>query len=91
MDHPGHYFRRIKSVSLSLTCIAGRYNSLSAKLTLLKNECWKNYVRSNNTNYSENPVNDDRLVYNNANNQSIATSNAQNVSSVFELNFREER
>ncbi len=25
LDHPGHYFRRIKSVSLSVPCVAGPY------------------------------------------------------------------
>ena len=32
MDHAGHYFRRLKSVSISLPCIAGPYTSVSAKL-----------------------------------------------------------
>ena len=30
MDHAGQYFRRIKSVSISLPCIAGPYTSVSA-------------------------------------------------------------
>jgi hypothetical protein len=34
MDHPGHYFRRLRSVSLSIPCVAGAYTSVNATLTL---------------------------------------------------------
>ncbi|MBK9227460.1 MAG: hypothetical protein IPL67_10510 [Ignavibacteria bacterium] len=42
IDHAGHYFRRIKSVSISIPCIAGPYTSISAKLSLVitdRKEC----------------------------------------------------
>ena len=38
LDFAGQYFRRIKSVSVSLPCIAGPYTSVSAKLSLVKNK-----------------------------------------------------
>src|SRR5207248_1549688 len=37
LDYPGHYFRRIKSVSLTLPCVAGPYTTISCTLRLLKN------------------------------------------------------
>ncbi len=89
MDHPGQYFRRIKSVSISLPCIAGPYTSVSAKLSLVNNRYRKN--TNPDTGYTEQPGNDERFVYNVGAIQSIAASNAQNDSGMFELNFRDER
>ena len=36
MDGPGHYFRRIKTVALSIPCVAGPYTSVNCTLTLTK-------------------------------------------------------
>jgi 5-hydroxyisourate hydrolase-like protein (transthyretin family) len=93
MDHPGQYFRRLKSVSVSLPCIAGPHTSVSAKLSLVNNRYRKNTNPDNAaaTSYAEDPGNDERFIYNVGAIQSIATSNAQNDSGVFELNFRDER
>ncbi len=93
MDHPGHYFRRLKSVSVSLPCVAGPYTSVSARLSLVKNKYRKNTDQDNAaaTGYAEDPDNDERFTYNVGSIQSIATSNAQNDSGLFELNFRDER
>ncbi len=93
MDHPGHYFRRIKSVATSLPCIAGPYTSVSARLSLVNNRYRKNTDPDNaaSTGYAEDPGNDERFIYNVGAIQSIATSNGQNDSGVFELNFRDER
>jgi len=89
MDHPGQYFRRIKSVSVSVPCVAGPNTSVSAKLSLVKNKYRKN--TNNHDNYPEDLGNDSRFMYNIGSIQSIAASNAQNDSGVFELNFRDER
>jgi uncharacterized protein YqfB (UPF0267 family) len=89
MDHAGHYFRRIKSVSISLPCIAGPYTSVSAKLSLVSNRYRKNATPG--AQYGEDICNDERFAYNIGAIQSIATSNAQNDSGMFELNFRDER
>lgn len=35
MDFPGHYMRRIKSVSLTIPCITGPYTGVHCRLTLL--------------------------------------------------------
>lgn len=89
IDHPGQYFRRIKSVSVSLPCIAGPYTSVSAKLSLVSNKYRKN--TNAGTDYAEDPGNDERFTYNVGAIQSIAASNSQNDSGLFELNFRDER
>src|SRR5438067_1069786 len=36
MDGPGHYFRRIKTLAVSIPCTVGSYTSLNCTLTLLK-------------------------------------------------------
>lgn len=93
MDHPGHYFRRIKSVSISLPCVVGPYTSVSAKLSLVNNRYRKNTNPDNiaATGYPEDPGNDERFIYNVGAIQSIAASNAQTDNGMFELNFRDER
>ena len=90
LDHPGQYFRRLKSVSVSLPCIAGPYTSVSAKLSLVNNRYRKN--ANDPGNYAEDIVaGDNRFIYNIGAIQSIVTSNAQNDSGIFELSFRDER
>jgi hypothetical protein len=96
MDHPGHYMRRLKNVSLSVPCVVGPYTSVSCKLSLVSNKYRKN--TSLNTSggtdtekYREVIGNDQRFVYHVGMIQSIATSKAQNDSGMFELNFRDER
>jgi Tc toxin complex TcA C-terminal TcB-binding domain/Neuraminidase-like domain len=78
LDFPGHYFRRIKSVSISMPCIAGPFTSVSAKLSLEKHSL---KIKAVDTTLKE------VLGYT----ESIVTSGAQNDSGVFELNFRDER
>jgi hypothetical protein len=36
IDGPGHYFRRIKSIALTVPCVAGPYTSVNCTLTLQK-------------------------------------------------------
>jgi len=93
MDHPGHYFRRVKSVSISLPCVVGPYTSVSAKLSLVNNRYRKNTNPDNiaTTGYLEDLGNDERFIYNVGSIQSIAASNAQNDNGMFELNFKDER
>ncbi len=90
MDYPGHYFRRIKTVSLTIPCVTGPHTSINCTLTLLKNK-----VRIDPNaqgDYLEDPEQEDnRFLTNFAAMQSIATSTAQNDTGMFELNFRDER
>ncbi len=90
MDYPGHYMRRIKSVSISIPCVAGPYTTVSAKLTLNSSRYRKNPVNGS-TAYTEVAGNDSRFTYLFGGGQSIATSSAQNDSGMFEMNFRDER
>lgn len=84
IDFPGHYFRRIKSVSISVPCVVGPYTSVNGTLTLesskLRDKAMGDYDSDENS-YKTSflPT------------QSIATSSGQNDSGVFELNFRDER
>ena len=79
LDYPGHYMRRIKSVSLTVPCITGSYTNVSCILTLHKHEtCIKSDLNADSLKETFGLV------------QSIATSSAQNDSDTFELNFRDE-
>ncbi len=91
MDYPGHFFRRIPSVGLSIPCVAGPYTTLACTLTLTGN-----HLRSDNAlldgKYERDLVNPDPRFRDNIGAvQSIAISSAQNDHGVFELNFRDER
>jgi hypothetical protein len=89
MDHPGHYLRRIKSVSLTIPCVAGPYTSINATLTLLANTVRKNTSLAGG--YTRTGLDDPRFTDAYGAIQSIATSTAQNDSGLFEVNFRDER
>jgi hypothetical protein len=96
LDFPGHYFRRIKSVNITLPCIVGPYTSVSCTLRLLKNKIRVNTAEGDdgypqNTDENGLPSSDDRFVENNIPVNAIATSRATNDSGVFELSFRDER
>jgi hypothetical protein len=90
IDFPGHYMRRIKSVSLSIPAVVGPYTGINCTLTLLRDK-----TRIKNTaadGYAERDgEEDDRFLTSWTRMQSIAASNAQNDSGLFELNFRDER
>jgi hypothetical protein len=96
LDHPGHYMRRMKSVSLSITGIGGPYVSVGGELSLISNRYRRNTTLrqgagTDKEKYEEQAGNDDRFAYNLGSIQSIATSSAQTDSGTFELNFRDER
>lgn len=86
LDHPGQYYRRIKSVSLTMPCIAGPFTNVSAKLTLLND---KIRVSSPEGDYDD--QDDVSIKAGTQGLQSIATSTGQNDSGVFELNFNDSR
>ncbi len=96
LDYPGHYFRRIKSVSLTLPCVTGPYTTIACTLRLLKNSVRIGTVNGDNG-YTRNtddqglPADDTRFIENNIPVKAIAASSGQNDSGVFELNFRDDR
>ncbi|HWJ22955.1 MAG TPA: neuraminidase-like domain-containing protein, partial [Gemmatimonadaceae bacterium] len=95
LDYPGHYFRRIKSVSLTLPSVTGPYTTVSCTLRLLRNSIrvatdpGSQYAR--NTDDAGLPADDERFVEHGLPVAAIAASGAQNDSGMFELNFRDER
>ncbi len=81
LDFPGHYFRRIKSMGVSLPCIVGPHTSVNGTLTLLSST-----VRVKPAGNGEDAFRLDPVPM-----QSIATSSGQNDSGLFELNLRDDR
>ncbi|OQP55794.1 neuraminidase-like domain-containing protein [Niastella populi] len=90
LDFPGHFMRRIKTVSISIPCVAGPYTSISATLTLLHDKTRVSNLTG--PQYTEDTgAADDRFVSNFVQLQSIAVSQAQHDNGMFELNFRDDR
>jgi Tc toxin complex TcA C-terminal TcB-binding domain len=88
-DCPGHYMRRIKSVSLSLPSVVGPYTSVNCTLSLLSSSLRKSPLPKDGE-YARQPE-DDRFVDYIGAVQSIVTSAASNDSGMFETNLRDER
>jgi hypothetical protein len=90
MDGPGHYFRRIKSVALSVPCVTGPYAGVNCTLTLLKNSIRKTPTLRDGS-YARIDSEDARFNDHFGSLQSIVTSSAQNDSGLFETNLRDQR
>lgn len=96
LDHPGHYFRRIKALSVSVPCVAGPYTSVPLKLTQTSNRVRFDTGRkvgaaSDAEAYAEDPAGDTRFRYNVGSIQSIATSRGDDDSGLFALELGDER
>jgi hypothetical protein len=96
MDFQGHYFRRIKTVSMSIPCIAGPLTTISCSLRLLKNSIRTNTSMNNEGNYEHANdegalIDDDRFRSSNVPVQSIAITTGQTDTGLFELSFRDDR
>jgi hypothetical protein len=90
MDGPGHYFRRIKSVALSIPCVSGPYASVNCTASLLKSGIRKTPVLRDGA-YAREDAEDDRFEDYFGSLQSIVTSSAQSDGGLFETNLRDER
>jgi peptidoglycan hydrolase-like protein with peptidoglycan-binding domain len=97
LDHPGHYFRRIKALSITVPCVVGPYSSVPLKLTQTSNrirvETGRKQGAANDVDaYSEDPAGDPRFRYNVGAIQSIALSRGQDDAGLFNnVNFDDER
>ena len=91
LDYPGHYFRRLKSVSISIPAVTGPYTTLSCTLRLLRSSIRRQNTLSNGQYARIFPSDDPRFSDSFGFIQSIATSSGRNDSGLFELNFRDER
>lgn len=91
LDYPGHYFRRIKSVAVSIPCITGPYNNVNCTVTILKSRTRTSPLAAN-VDYSTPPSeNDPGFSFNYSSIQQMVTSSGQNDSGMFEVNLRDER
>ena len=82
--------RRIKTVGITIPCVAGPYTSVSCTLTLTKSSLRKSPLPKDGE-YTRQGSEDDRFVDYFSATQSIVTSTGQNDSGMFETNLRDER
>ncbi|KAB1142520.1 hypothetical protein F7R91_28850 [Streptomyces luteolifulvus] len=91
MDYPGQYFRRIKTVGLTVPCVTGPATTIACTLTLTSNRLRKESTLLAGK-YARDLVSDDPRFRDEVGAvQSIATSSAQDDQGLFELSFRDER
>lgn len=90
MDGPGHYFRRIKTVAVSIPCVTGPYTSVNCTLTLLTNSIRKSPLLTDDL-YARQGAEDNRFIDYLGSLQSIVASSGQNDTGLFETNLRDER
>jgi hypothetical protein len=95
-DYPGQYFRRLRSVALTIPCVTGPYTGVHATLTLTN--AWvrteaptgkyspQDPTASNGVDLTVIP-----LAVAAAGAQTICTSSAQNDSGLFDVNLHDER
>lgn len=94
-DFPGHYLRKIKSISISIPAIVGPYQTVQATLIQQSNqivvtpdlETVKFLLGEANSSQPDSS----KLRANWRPNQQIALSRGVNDAGIFELNFRDER
>jgi hypothetical protein len=90
LDYPGHYFRRLKTVSLSIPCVVGPYGTVACTLTLVGNSLRRDASLLGGK-YARDPAGETRFRDGVTAVQSIATSSAVNDTGMFELKFDDER
>lgn len=90
LDCPGHYFRRIKSVAVSIPCVVGPYATVNCTLTQLSSSI-RTSPRLAGGLYPRQGDDVERFSDHAGAVQSIVTSTGQNDSGLFETNLRDER
>ena len=89
MDAPGHYFRRIKTMTVTVPCVAGPYTSVNLTATLLSSTVRVD-PRLANGKYAR-QQGDGRFRDYAGPVESIVTSTGQEDSGLFEVNLHDER
>jgi Tc toxin complex TcA C-terminal TcB-binding domain/ABC toxin N-terminal region/Neuraminidase-like domain/Salmonella virulence plasmid 28.1kDa A protein len=89
IDYPGHYMRRIKSLSISIPAVTGPNTNVNCKLYLEQARYRKNTDLLEG--YPCIGVDDSRFIFDLSGGESIACSSAQNDRGMFEFNFNDER
>jgi hypothetical protein len=94
-DHPGQFYRRLRSVALTIPCVTGPYTGVNATLSLSSAMI---RTQSPGTSYQPQSAaaapNDPSVIVSPvaaAGTQTIATSTGQADSGLFEANLRDER
>ncbi|MFB7287799.1 Tc toxin subunit A-related protein [Actinacidiphila glaucinigra] len=90
LDGPGHYFRRIRSIALSVPSVTGPYTGVHCTLSLLKSSVRTSPVLRDGG-YARVDADDDRFSDHLGAIESVATSSGQNDSGLFEPNSRADR
>ena len=90
LDCPGHYFRRIKSVALTLPCVTGPYTSVNCTLTL-QNSTIRISTDVPSNKYARQGLDDIRFNDYYGTLQTVVTSSAQSDSGLFETNLNDQR
>jgi hypothetical protein len=92
LDCPGHYFRRIKSVGLSVPCVVGPYASVNVTLTLTRSSVRRSpSLNDNEDPYARDGDDTERFTDYYGRVQSIVTSSGTNDAGLFETNLHDER
>jgi len=91
LDGPGHYFRRIRNVAVSIPCVAGPYVGVNCTLTLLKSTIRSSPLLPGGEYPRDTAGDDPRFSDYFGTMQSIVTSSAQNDAGLFEANLHDER
>jgi hypothetical protein len=92
-DHPGHYFRRLRSAALTIPCVTGPYTGVNATLVL---DSATVRVQPPISPYTpalaaSPPASANFVTSNAPSTSSIATSHGQNDAGLFDVNLRDER
>jgi hypothetical protein len=82
LDYPGHYYRIIKTVSITIPCVAGPYTTIPCTLTLTNSKVRVVDSGTSLSSFMSPAVSPTK---------SIATSSAQNDNGMFDFNFKDER
>lgn len=90
LDCPGHYFRRIRTVALSIPSVTGPYAGVHATLTLQRSSVRTSPVLAGGQ-YGRDGEDTERFSDHFAGVQSIVTSSGTQDSGLFETNLRDER
>lgn len=90
LDCPGHYMRRLKTVSITIPCIVGPYANVNCLLTLQRSTV-RISPQLGGDNYPREGEDSLRFVDYFGAIQSVVTSGATNDSGMFETNLRDER
>jgi peptidoglycan hydrolase-like protein with peptidoglycan-binding domain len=96
LEHPGHYFRRIRSLSVTVPCVGGPFSSVPLQLAQTSNRVRVSTARkvgavTDADAYAEEAAGDTRFHYNVGSVQSISTSQANGDAGLFEADLNDDR